>query len=176
MGPPADRGRQKRLRMTALSMPTADPRTPAPTRTASFASSSSPCTVPSSPLRSMEHRKHDVETDAGDRRGASRHQPPSSPNLARWQARCASPGCANEVGFASGADGTRAFEPRPALMTSGGGNRRRCFVSERPPAVLFNADGNGLAPAAVEMLDDRSRRGDRDLVLSRAAAVNHADT
>jgi hypothetical protein len=98
----------------------------------------------------MEHWKHDIETDAGDRRGASRIRPRVRTSLDGKHGVFT--GMRHKMGFASGADGTGSFEPR-LLDDVRGGNRRRCFVSERPPAVLFNADGNGLAMAAVRCDD-----------------------
>ena len=57
----------------------------------------------------------------------------------------------------------------------GGRERRRRAIGDEPASVLLDADGNRLEPIAVEVLEDRGGRGDRDFVLARAAAVDDAD-
>src|SRR5438046_573228 len=51
----------------------------------------------------------------------------------------------------------------------------RRTVGQRPPAVLFDLDRNGLVALGVEVLEHGRRRGERHFVLTRSAAVDHAD-
>src|SRR5258705_1816055 len=81
----------------------------------------------------------------------------------------------DQVRLAARTNRTRAFEPH-VFDDVCGRNRGRRLVGERPPSVLLDADGNGFVWAAVEVFEDRRRRGHSDLALARATAVHHAYT
>ena len=54
-------------------------------------------------------------------------------------------------------------------------NRRRRAIGDGPPTIFLDADRHRLVARAVEVLDDRRGGRDRDFVLARAPAVDHAD-
>ena len=54
-------------------------------------------------------------------------------------------------------------------------HRARRALGQRPAPVLLDADRHRLVALAIEMREDRRRRCQRDFVLARSAAVNHAD-
>ena len=53
--------------------------------------------------------------------------------------------------------------------------RQRRPVGQHPAAVLLDADRHRFVARAIEVLEDRGRRGHRHLVLARPSAVDHAD-
>ena len=119
----------------SLSMQSADAVTPEPTY-GTPASSSRPCTVPSSP-------------NGPCRIGSTTSTAPSAAGRRRRRHRA---GCA-----------TRLRQRRAGRQPGG----------ERPGPVPADLDHLGLVAGGVERLDDRTRRGKRDLVLARAAAREH---
>ena len=142
-------------------MPTADASTPAPTY-GTLASSSRPCTVPSSPYGPCSTGKTTSSAEAGHRRSAAaadRHQ------------RVAA-GMRDQMRFARRARQSRG---RRAAMTSAadisvGG----CDGSVQRPSFSIRI-GDGVVALGIEVLEHRGRRGERHLVLARAAAVDDAD-
>ena len=73
------------------------------------------------------------------------------------------------VGSTPGAPG------RTAVLDVAGGDRRRLFAAQHPPSVLVDPDGHRFVPVPIEVLEDRGCRDDRDLVLTRSSAIDHAD-
>ena len=53
--------------------------------------------------------------------------------------------------------------------------RARRLIGEHPPAVLRDQDRDRVVLAAIDVLENRRRRGHRDFVLPRSAAVNDPD-
>ena len=150
-------------------MPTAEARTPAPTygtireleqplHRAVLASG--PCST----------GKHDVETQARSRRRCR----PSSDRLRSIVSSGSSAGyatmCACRPPRTGCDDWTRACSMTSEAASAIGGRS-----GDEPAPVLLDADRNRLEPIAIEMLEDRGRRRDRDLVLAGAAAVDDAD-
>jgi hypothetical protein len=124
------------------------------------------------PVRTVEHRKDDVESDPGDGGGSRQIRRLRAALdgqhgvLARMR---------HEMRFAARPRRARRLEP-DLVDDVRRRHRRGRLVGERPSPVLFDADRDRLVAAAVEVLDDRGGRRDRHLVLPRASAVNHADT
>ena len=117
----------------SLSMQSADAVTPEPMY-GTPASSSKPCTVPSSP-------------NGPCRIGSTTSTAPSAAGVA--------------------AVGTGRSRARL-------GERERDIAGrQRPGAVASDLDHPRLVAGGIERLDDRARRGERDLVLARAATGEH---
>ena len=115
-------------------------------------------------VRTMQHGKHDIQPDAGHRRGAAR----IDLGLRRTPLdgeHSVLAGMRHEVCFAARASGACRFETHMFDDV----RRRNCgwrLVGERPAAVLLDADRHRFIPAPVEILDDRCGRGHRHLVLA----------
>ena len=156
--------------MIALSMPTADASTPAPTY-GTLASSSSPWIVPSSPYGPCSTGKI-----------TSRFRPVTTacsvlvagvpPAIDRENGLLARP--RDQVDLAAAAAGPRRIEAR-LFDDLRRRHRGRRAIGERPPSVLFNPDRHRLVPRAVEVGEHRRGRRQRHFVLARASAVQHAD-
>ncbi len=153
--------------IAALSMPTADASTPAPTY-GTLASSSSPCTVPSSPYGPCRTGK--TTSSPGRRRARqpsrrSRQPRDRSSSACRRRMR-------NEMRLAAQrrADRSCAAAITSAAETSAGGR-----VGQHPPAVFLDPDRDRVVARGIEILEDRRRRGERHFVLAGAAAVDDAD-
>ena len=150
--------------IAALSMPTADASTPAPTY-GTLASSSRPCTVPSSPYGPCSTGKT-----------TSRPRPETT---ASWRCRAidrdqrVAARVRDEVRFARGV-GLRALSRRCDDV-----GRRRSASAARSGSVQRPSFSIRIATALValgiEVLKHRRRRRERHLVLAGAAAVDHAD-
>src|SRR5262245_7104297 len=61
-------------------------------------------------------------------------------------------------------------------MDLGGGKGLRYFPCQGPAAVLADLDGDRFVLPRIEVLEDRGRRRDGHLMLTRSSAVNHAHT
>ena len=158
--------------ITALSMPTADASTPAPTYGTS-ASSSRPWTVPSSPkgpcsTGNTTSRPRPVTT-------APSGSPPSASAAGRRSMvrSVSSLGCATSS-VSRPARGRRAVDSAPARSPRRP-RSRSAPVGEHPAAVLLDADRHGFVARAIEVLEDGGGRRHRHFVLARTAAVDDAD-
>ena len=155
----------------ALSIPTAEASTPAPTYGTS-ASSSSPCTVPSSPYGPWSTGKMTSRpspaTYAFSRAGRVAGRPLEREE--RLLAGVREPGRPRVPPRPARPDSCRAFVITSAAAIVVGG---RSGIVQRPSRSI--ADRNRLVPLPVEVRDDRGRRRERHLVLARPAAVDHAD-
>ena len=154
--------------ISALSMPTAEASTPQPTY-GTLASSSRPCTVPSSPCGpcstgTMTSRPTPVTMarDSSSPRACVRSMARMVSSLgrgSRWTSRPA----------------RSAFSSDARLLDHlGGRGRGRRLVGQRPAPVAIDADRHRLVAGAIEVGHDRGGRGDRDFVLARAATVDDA--
>ena len=149
---------------TALSMPTAEASTPAPTY-GMLASSSSPCTVPSSPYGPCSTGKTTSSARpviVGLVAALDRHDLFVARMRDQMRLASASPEPSGRIGA--------------ALLDHVGGRRRgRQPIGDHPAAVFLDADRDRLVTIFVEVLHDGGGRGDRDFVLARSAAVDDAD-
>ena len=80
----------------------------------------------------------------------------------------------HQVHLARGSRRAAGLEAR-VLDHLGRRHRARRPLGERPAAVLLDADRHRLVALAIEVREDRRRRGQRDLVLARPSAVDDAD-
>ena len=116
-------------------------------------------------VRAVQHRKDDVERDAGDR-------PADQRVAARAIAISVSPpGCATRCASQL----RRRRRSSVALDHVGRLHHRRRRRRQRPAAVLLDPDRDRLVALGIEVLEHRRRRGQRHLVLAGAAAVDDAD-
>jgi hypothetical protein len=112
----------------------------------------------------VQHGKDDIEGEAGDD-GVLGLVAIDRENRVPTRAR-------DEVGFAGRRTGERA---------SRGVDHIRCriktgwAIGERPATIFVDEDRNRLVAILVEVLDDRSRRCQRHLVLARAPAIDDTD-
>ena len=137
-GRPAGRARRTATFITALSMPTAEASTPAPTY-GTLASSSSPWTVPSSPYGpcstgKMTSRSSPVTTAPALGVAAARAVDREDRLVARARDEV------HLAPFAASAARPRAAPARSLRRR----HRRRRLVGERPAAVLLDADRHRL--------------------------------
>ena len=80
----------------------------------------------------------------------------------------------DHVHFAAAPQRPRGVEPR-LLDDLSCRHRRRRPIRQAPPSVLLDPDRDRLVALLVEVREDRRRRRERDLVLARPPAVEHAD-
>ena len=122
-------------------------------------------------VRSVQNREDHVEIQSGDDRLPLIPFVGGAP-IDREDGFLARPG--DEVDLTPAADWPRRLEPR-LLDDLCRRHRRRRAIRDRPPAFLVDADCHRFVALPVEMREYRRRRGERDFVLARPPAVEHAD-
>ena len=142
-------------------MPTADASTPAPTY-GTLASSSSPCTVPSSPYGPCSTGN----TTSSERPVTTCRRRRAIDAEERLRA-----GMGDQMRLRPGSAGDR----RACCDHVGGRRERRRLIGQRPASVLLDSDGDRLVAVRVEVLEHRRRRGQRHFMLARTSAVDDAD-
>ncbi len=122
-------------------------------------------------VRSVQHRKDDVEVEARHRRFGrfGRGLGGALDGENRLVARTR-----HEMDLAAGTNLARRLDPR-LLDDFGRRGRDRRLVGERPASVLLDADGDRLVPMAIEIGKHRRGRGERDLMFARSSTVEHAN-